>query len=331
MKRRDFIKLCGAAGIALSAPSLSIVAEASSKGERFVQTRLKMGTIVTIIAVSDSKDKANEAFDAAWKEMDRLVKIFDRHQPGTVVSELNARGRISDPGPEMLLVLNQADEVYRLSKGAFDPTILPLLRAYEKSFNESGAAPDRNLLLDAAKSVDFGGVKFSNSKISLKNTGQQISLDGVAKGYIVDRVAAVLKEKGVENCLVNAGGDIMALGCSESGRPWRIGIQDPFDSQKVIRVVALSDQAVTTSGSYEIFFDKKKKYHHLLSPQAGTPANNLVSATVVAKSAARADALSTAAFIRPQMIGAAGAEGMIVSGNRAVKMTDGFKGMVGKS
>ena len=195
--RRDFVKLCGALTIAASAPVvLTPLAEAAQKANQYHQTLPKMGTTVTITVVTASEDQARQAIGAAWTEMDRQIAVFDRHHAGTSVFELNRAGFLSDPTPEMLEVLDQAAEVYRLSGGAFDPTVLPLLDVIEKSFASTGQAPSEPQLAEALKKVDFEAVEYTANGIRLNRSGQEISLDGVAKGYIVDRAGAALRHAG---------------------------------------------------------------------------------------------------------------------------------------
>lgn len=327
--RRGFVKLCGAFGLLMASPvSLVPLAEASTK-ERFTETRLKMGTIVTITAVGGSESKTREGFESAWREMDRLIAIFDRHQEGTAVSVLNKKGYLAAPSSEMLDVLGQSAHIHFLSEGSFDPTVLPLLQMIEESFEQTGNPPDRSALAEAAHLVDFKGVRFDKTGVNLGAMGRRISLDGVAKGYIVDKVGERLRQSGIENVLLNAGGDILALGRREGGKPWLVGIQDPFDSGKNIKVLGLSDQAVATSGSYEIFFDKRKVYHHLMNPATGESAHGQVSATVVTTTTAQADALATAAFVRPEVLArVGGTEGLIVDAHGVPQATAGFKNMI---
>ena len=327
--RRGFVKLCGAAGLLMAMPvSLVPLAEASTK-ERFTETRFKMGTIVTLTSVGASESKTREAFESAWREMDRLIAIFDRHHEGTAVSELNNNGYLALPCPEMLDVLGQAAYVHALSDGSFDPTVLPLLQKIEYSFEKTGNPPNKIELAEASQLVDFNGVSFDRMGVNLGKPGRKMSLDGVAKGFIVDKVGDHLRQAGIENVLINAGGDILALGRREGGKPWRVAIQDPFVSGKNLKVLGLSDQAVATSGSYEIFFDKKMNYHHLMNPATGEPAHGQVSATVVTASTARADALATAAFVRPEVLTRTGAiEGLIVDLRGVPQTTPGFKNLI---
>jgi FAD:protein FMN transferase len=327
--RRDFVKILGMSGVVAALPlSLTPLADASSP-TRFTETRMKMGTIVTLTAVGGSEGHCRDAFQAAWTEMDRLIAIFDRHQAQTAISDLNTAGRLSAPPPELLEVLEKTSAVYHLSSGAFDPTILPLLLLLETRFNQTHRPPAKAELYDVVEMVDFKSIRFDRSVVRFGKSGQQISLDGVAKGYIVDRAGVKLREMGITNALINAGGDILAIGCRENGRPWRVAIQDPFESGKYLKVISISDQAVATSGSYEIFFDPEKHYHHLMSPFTGESSNRLVSATTIAPNTAQADALSTAAFIQPSILNnKANIDGLIVSANGRQSATQGFKKMV---
>ena len=330
MNRRDFIKISGALSLALAAPlPLVSLARAKTEGELFKETRLRMGTVVTLSVAAASKDQATEAMAGAWSEMERLIDVFDRHRPGTAVSELNRHGRLSDPGPELLDVLTRAAAVHRLSDGAFDPTVLPLLTLIETRFERTGRAPESAELRQALELVDFGAVRFDRSGVRLGGEGRRISLDGIAKGYIVDRGGAALKKAGIENALINAGGDVLAMGRRPNGRPWRVAIQDPFKQDRYARVLDLTDRAVATSGSYEIHFDKKRAYHHLLSPETGRPASSMVSTTAVTREAAQADALSTAAFIRPEVLGRTPeADGLLINRLGRQKITPGLKRLI---
>ncbi|MFH1091056.1 MAG: FAD:protein FMN transferase, partial [Pseudomonadota bacterium] len=150
--------------------------------------------------------------------------------------------------------------------------------------------------------------------------------DGVAKGYIVDRAGDKLKRAGLKNALINAGGNILAWGNSPAGKPWRIGVQDPWRPGQWLKVIALTDKAVATSGSYERFFDQKHDFHHLLDPKTGWPAGRLVSASVVASTAVLADAMSTAVFVNPGTLKKKNhTEGMTITRNNLQTFTPGFK------
>ena len=329
INRRNFVKLAGAASLVMASPvALIPLAEASPGPGRYTQSRLKMGTIVTLTVVTDSADQAREAFQKAWGEMDRLTGIFDRHRSGTMVSRLNEGGSLDDPAPELLEVFQLAADTHRVSGGDFDPTVLPLLSLIQKNFEQKGGPPNDQDVREAMNLVDFSTVSFDRRRVSLGAAEKQISLDGVAKGYIVDRAGEAIRAAGIDNALINAGGDIKAMGRARGGRPWRVAIQDPFHSNTYLKVLALIEKSVATSGSYEIFFDPKKEYHHLLDPKKGRPSVRLVSATTVAPDTALADAMATAAFINPDVLKKSGLDGLVVAGNGRLNLTPGIKRML---
>ena len=262
--------------------------------------------------------------------MDRLISIFDRHQNGTVISELNREGRLQDPAPEMFDVMSRVQDIYRLSKGAFDPTVLPLLLLVEERFQKKGVPPSDQEMKAAEALVDFGAIQVGPRRITLKSKEQKISLDGLAKGYIVDCTGKAIKDAGINNALINAGGDILAIGRSHRGTPWRVAIQDPFRADKYLRILNMTDQAVATSGTYEIFYDREQNFHHLMDPLHGGPAKGLVSSTSVAKTAVTADAMSTAIFVDPGLLNSTGTDGMIVARNGKQSLTEGFRSQVAR-
>ena len=132
-----------------------------------------------------------------------------------------------------------------------------------------------------------------------------ITLDGIAKGYVVDRIAGVLSDHGLKDYLINAGGDIRSAGTREDGQPWRVGVQDPAKEDHLPDVIALSGMAVATSGSYEIYFDPERTHHHIVSAGTGSSPQLSESVSVIAPSALEADALATSVFIMEPEAGVA--------------------------
>jgi thiamine biosynthesis lipoprotein len=124
-----------------------------------------------------------------------------------------------------------------------------------------------------------------------------ITLDGIAKGYIVDRVAEVLTKQKIENFLINAGGEIRTMGKADKSKPWRIAIQDPFKKKNYPDQIELSNGALATSGSYEVYFDQEKMFHHIVNPRTGLSPHQSISVSVVTETTMQADALSTSVFV----------------------------------
>lgn len=143
--------------------------------------------------------------------------------------------------------------------------------------------------------IGFGHVHHDSQTVRLERSGMGITLDGIAKGYIVDRAVAFLARHGIQSALVNAGGDIRVIG-GKGRDPWRIGIQDPTHKEGHIARLGLRQAAIATSGSYEQFFDPWARHHHLINTSGYSPIRP-VSATVVAPTAMQADGLATALFL----------------------------------
>ena len=133
--------------------------------------------------------------------------------------------------------------------------------------------------------------------VSFGKPGMGITLDGIAKGYIVDRASTILSERGIKNHLINAGGDIRTRGEKADKKPWTVAIQDPKKERNYPDTIQMRDGAVATSGNYEIFFDKEKMFHHIVNPRTGLSPELNTSVSVLAHTAMDADALSTSVFV----------------------------------
>ena len=158
-----------------------------------------------------------------------------------------------------------------------------------------------------------------------------VTLDGIAKGYIIDRAMGLLRNHDIHHALINAGGDIVVHGGKGKNRPWRIGIQDPWNRSHYLDVVLLTSGAVATSGNYEVFFDREKLYHHLIRPDSGDPAPDLASVTIRAASCIAADAMATTVYSMGPSEGNAfihktpTVEGLIINNQRKKIASSGWK------
>jgi len=257
-----------------------------------------MGTFVTIIAAHESRDLAEEAVDRAFAEMRRLCAVFDRHRGDTAISVLNRDGRLSGAPAELSAVVGRSLSLHSLSSGAFDPSVAPLVDTLrDRAAAGKGLDLSRAELADLLTLVDAGRVQVAGDRISLGKAGMALTLDGIAKGYIADRAAAVLAACGVANHLVNAGGDIRAAGEKAPGQAWTVAVEDPAKAGDYPAVIELANGAVATSGSYENFFDRPRAHHHVVAPGSGASPHEVVSCTVKAPTVMEADALATAVMV----------------------------------
>lgn len=261
-------------------------------------TRPAMGTLVSLSVISPSRALAEDGVGRAYEEMDRLIGILSRFESASPVGVLNSQGFLKAPPPEVARLIEDSLSYHRLSRGAFDASVKPLLDLFDdgNGLPAEGAAdgPEWKEALGLVGSrhirLDRGGVRFGRS-------GMGITLDGIAKGYIVDRMAETLYAAGLRHHLIEAGGDIRASGGGRGRRPWRVAVQDPWKRGRYPAIIELSDAAVATSGSYERYFDQARRYHHVFSALTGRSPRSSASVSVIAPTALAADALATTVFV----------------------------------
>jgi thiamine biosynthesis lipoprotein len=295
------------------------------------QTRFAMSTTLTVLVSASREPNWQELFDFA----DRKAWQFDHRREEGAVAALNRAGVASLPG-EVLAVLETARTVAAASGGAFDPTILALTELW--SFDTGGRLPTGPQIEQARSRVDYSRVAIGSDGRVVLPEGFGFDLGGIAKGAVVDLTAEYLLDRGYEDFLIDAGGDILVSGLKQGRTPWRIAIRHPRDSQAVLGVLDMGKRgeriAVVTSGDYERYFEQEgKRYHHILDPRSGYPADQLASVTVIAPTCALADALSTAAFVLGPQEGLElldefpDAEGLLIAerqGELVAWKTDGF-------
>ena len=293
MTRRVFLGMAGVAGAGLWLGVPGLAQAAVSR-----ETKVMLGTFVDVSVAGVSSMQASDALGLAFAEASRLERVFSRHDGGTPVSELNRAGRLRAAPAELVRVVNRSLFYGALTGGSFDVTVQPVIDLFRAHRNPSGELTLDDSELRAARAlVGRRGLQVSGADLSFARSGMGITLDGIAKGYIADRVSAVLTSAGVKNHLVNAGGDIMASGHKSPGVPWRVAVQSPT-GPAYAGELSLSGKAIATSGSYEIYYDASRRHHHLINPVSGfSPAVGSVS--VVAGTAMEADILATALSILP--------------------------------
>ena len=280
--------------------------------QKVTLTQPSMGTLVSVTAIHVSRDLVEGAVGRAFEEMDRVVDLLNRYDPSSAVSVLNDQGIVRGPPPELSTVLAQALFHNRVSLGAFDPTVLPLVDLFRAGGGSPhgtslprAALPSREEIQELLDLVDAGAIELSGRSIQLGKAGMGVTLDGIAKGFVVDRVAEVLLGRGLSDFLINAGGDIRSSGHREDGRAWQVAVQDPGKQGSFPDVVPLTEMAVATSGSYEIYFDPDRRHHHILDSRSGVSPTRSLSVSVVAPTAMAADALATSVFLMEPARGAA--------------------------
>jgi thiamine biosynthesis lipoprotein len=299
--RRNFLRAACLGGLGLAAggltPLLIPEARAGRSERRVSQTRAALGTFVTLIVMSDSRDRVEEALASTWQEIDRLTAVFSRYDPATPLSALNERGLLRDPPLELTTVLRAAAGLHRASGGAFDVSVAPVVDLLRRTAFGRGGGPSGRELQRALTLIDARRIRLDRGAVRLLAPGMRLTLDGIAKGFIADRVSALLTGRGLPCHLIEAGGDIRVGGPKGGRQPWMIGVRDPSAPDRFGDVIPLRRGAAATSGSYESFYDCARRFHHLIDPARGVSPRELVSLTVLAPTAVLADALATAVFV----------------------------------
>ncbi len=263
------------------------------------RAQLQMGTLVEISVHHSDKALAQSAIGRAFDEISRIEDLMSGHKPDSETSRLNqnAGGEFIKVSPDLLKVLNTGIHWETLSKGALDITLGPVVRLW--NFDAAANAPPSDeILKEALTRTGFQNIEIKDGKIRLTQPGMALELGSIAKGYAVDQAVKVLRENGVHNGLVNAGGDLRAFGTKDGKRPWVVGIQHPRKPQEILATLPIRNGAIATSGDYQRYFVKDGvRYHHILDPATGRPARGVMSFSVTAPTAMQADALATAAFV----------------------------------
>lgn len=227
----------------------------------------------------------------AAAEIARLEQVFSLYRTDSALSQLNATGFLTAPPFELLECLALCSRVHAATGGLFDPTVQPLWALYAARVTEGGT-PSADDLARTLASVGWSGVEFDEAAIRLR-PGMALTLNGVAQGFIADRIAGMLRDEGLTNVLVNTG-ELRALGTTPEGTPWPVMLTSGGH-------VGLTARALASSSPLGTTFDQAGKLGHILSPVTGLPAParwGLVS--ISADSAAVADALSTAGCLMPE-------------------------------
>jgi thiamine biosynthesis lipoprotein len=294
------------------------------------RTEFIMGTFVEITVVSPDEEKSEEAVRAAFNEIKNIDALMSSNKEDSEVCRLNRLGEL-EVSTETSEVIKESIRFSKLSEGAFDITYKPLMNVWRKAEKEN-RLPEKGEIEEGIELVGYEEIEVEKNVIRFKKPGMQIDLSCIAKGYAVDKAIAVLKRMGITRALINAGGDMYALGEITEGKKWRIGIQHPREGESLIAVIELKDKAIATSGDYERYFTiKGKKYSYIFNPKTGkTQENTPMSVTVVASDCKTADALSTTSFILGPEKGIelidvlSDVEGLIVSKNRKEVLSQGF-------
>lgn len=265
----------------------------------FTNDGLIYGTYYHVVYESPDGNDLHNEITGALNQLDYSVSTFKEE---SVLSKVNTNQEVVLDSI-FLTVYRKAEEISRLTQGAFDPTVAPLVNAWGFGFKKKESVTPA--LIDSIRAfVGCEKVWLENGKINKNDPRTMLDFSAIAKGYAVDIVGAVLASKGCANYMVDIGGEVLARGLNREGNIWRIGINEPNDDEpanpaELQAIIALKDKAIATSGNYRNFYvENGKKYAHTINPFTGYPVeHSLLSASVLADDCMTADALATAMMV----------------------------------
>lgn len=295
INRRKFISISSVA-VGLSLLPLNLLArvkKASWEGTA-------LGAKANISLYHWDKKHIENSLNECVKEIRRLEKIFSLFRRDSSLVQLNKNGFLNNPPKELLELLIYSNKISSVSNGSFDVTVQPLWNLHSKYYSKNKDFKSENFkeeLEKIKKSIGWEKVTINSNKIKFQEKNMSITLNGIAQGFITDKITELLEKKGFKNALINLG-EIRGLGTHNNGNSWKIGFAQNENSKKLPKYIELKNQAVSTSEASGTKFNDE--YHHLFNPKSGTSANFAKSVTIVAPTATLADALSTTLAVMPK-------------------------------
>lgn len=233
-------------------------------------------------------------------KMERIMSFFDLKSEISKINQQAGKSWVS-VSPELLFIICAAKRYARITNGLFNITVAILIDLWRR-YGRAGLIPPHYLIEEKLRLVNYEDILIDEeeSRVKLQKRRQKIDLGGIAKGYLANCVIEFYNKYGLDSAMINLGGNVTLLGRRENEKPWQVGIQDPEQGRgECLATIAVSNTSVVTSGNYERFFlEGDRRYHHILNPFTGYPANSgLNSVTIVHSDALLADVLSTSVFI----------------------------------
>ena len=273
----------------------AVLAIQRQKVQPLKRSQMIMGTMVEITVIPPD----DEAIKAAFEEMKKVDALMSTYKENSEVSILNREGE-NHLSAETLQVIREAINFSEITGGAFDITCRPLINLWKKAKKEQ-VIPSPQKIKEALSLVGYEKIKIlpEGDVVRFEQKGMQIDLGGIAKGYAVDRAIEALRKNGIRRALVNAGGDLYALGSGPGGEKWQVGIQDPRQENKLLGIIKVKDAGVATSGDYRRYFTiEGRRFSHIVDPKTGQTVQDVpMSVTVIAPDATTTDALATGVFV----------------------------------
>lgn len=290
--------------IVLTASLFNLTSCSSPKSTlEFHETIFTMGTLVEVTIIGEGEQLTEQAYTAILDDFNYMHNTWHPWKPNVLkrVNNLLQTGAPFPLAPSLLPLIKRSQVLSAQSQGLFNPAIGKLVNLWgfhQSDLDDITKVPEDKDIQDFLKNMpQMSDIKFKNLSMFSNNKNIQLDFGAFAKGFAVDVTIEHLKEFGIKNAIINAGGDLRAIG-NKNGKPWRIGIRNPRAEGVFAAIEISGDESVFTSGDYERYFKiDDKRYHHIIDPRTGYPANKTRSVTVIHSNAATADAAATALFI----------------------------------
>ncbi len=290
-----------------------------------------MGTSVSVELWHEDAAMGAALVTAVLDEYRRIDALMSTYKDASEISKVNAWGSAMPVkiGPELFNLVERALTLSQRSGGSFDISYESV--GYMYDFRERHR-PTSDQIKQRLDAVDYRAIRLdaTASTIAFDLPDMRINLGGIAKGYAIERAASILRDAGIEYALLNAGGDTRVIG-DRRGQPWMVGIRHPRAADDIVTRIPLVDEAISTSGDYERFFDEDgARYHHIINPSTGQPTAELMSVTVIGPDAVLTDGLSTTLFVLGMEMGLKliesfdGYEAIIVNRSGALSFSSGL-------
>ncbi len=304
-----------------------IAKKSSDELKTIKRTQILLGTVVEIQVRDSDDNKADDAISKAFAEVKRIDDLFTTYNDQSPVSQINnTADTIINVDPEIYNLIVLCDSITKLSDGSFDVSLDNLTKAWG-FYTDDPHLPSNDAIDSALSLSGWENIKFLDANRIEKKKRVGLNFGAIAKGYAVDKAIGVLKQYGIKEALVNAGGEISVL-----GNNWIVGIQHPREINSIIKKIKLDGYTVATSGDYEQYFEVDGiRYHHILDPKSGYPSRGLQSVTIINKSNTFADGLATAVFVMGKDKGIKlieslnDTEGMIIDSTGKIFYSSGFE------
>lgn len=261
-----------------------------------------MGSAFAFTAISETKPYAQSAVREGIKEVIRIEKLISSWDSNSQTSAINKNAGITPVkvNGELINLIERCIKISKISNGFFDISFASMDKLWEFKNQKLTQLPSKESIKRSISKIDYRNISIDkeNKTVFLKVKGMKIGFGAIGKGYAADRAKMVMMNFKAKSGVVNAGGDLVAWGKQETGKPWSIAIADPEDKKSVLAWLDISEMAVVTSGNYEKYFlYENKKYCHIIDPKTGWPISGIKSVTIISGMAEFSDAIATTTFI----------------------------------